>query len=301
MKLTITFLLLFPILCMAQNKSKISDAKEDKSQRNSNTISVNTNSPTSSDTNIVTLEISGILDSKDVIITGPIGWETNINEFRQGADRVMRVKGGTTMELPFIFETSNPDNIRAIQKWYAMKDTRQKPTPKNMVISVANSNGKIITNYKLFSYIPTQIRTKNEGRTSFTFESSKEPDLKLAVDIPDDFGSASLYSSTKNKLVEISGVTHSNFKPVVEIDYSEKIITLEMSIREGKGLTTFVKNSANGISDQRVMKISQLSRNGAQVVSSESFTEILPFKYELFFESDLSIKARTSFRYVDKK
>ncbi len=243
--------------------------------------------------NTVTIEIAGVLNTTNVLITNSVGFE--IDTFTVFGGSCLEPNTGLTAEFPLTFETANASDISDLQSWFSSPDNR------SLSIIIKDVSGTETFRYNMFDYYPSSTSAGTDGRTSFTLIHNMPPNNSSGIDIDENFGSSFSYNPGTDKLIEIEGVTHSNFTPAVQVDYTKRVITLEMTYNEGAGLVNWINGFVNGsdLSKRSMSIIETTDGTGSTETSRENFFEVVPFKYELIYGFGLNtkLKARMLLQY----
>jgi len=250
--------------------------------------------------NLVTLEISGINITDKVLMIGGVGHETEIIDvpvnFSASKGASFRPTAGVTQEFPVIFETTTEDDANTLTAWFESSN----PQPVSGSIVIKDLSGNETDRWNFYDYIPQMYEPGNDGRTRFTLRYNGLPDNILSSEYLNDFGSSKSFNAETDKFVEISGVSHSNFAPAVEVDYDSMTVTLIMDYVEGSGIYQWAKNTVSGLQDRRDMSIIETADGNIQSeISRRNYYECLPKIYEIFYgfgQSD-KLKARVVIAY----
>lgn len=244
--------------------------------------------------NTVSLEINSILPLTNVLITNSIGFEIDTFTLPGGG-------GGTcldpntafTGEFPITFETDNAADIALLQSWFA------SPNARSGSIIIKNIGGAETTRYNFYDYVPNSTGPGTDGRTSFTLFHNLAPNTTQGVEIMEYLGSSASYDPVTDKVVEITGISHTDFCPAVEVDYTKRVITLEMTYNEGAGLIDWINGFATGIIDKKSMSIIEtVNGPGTTETSRENFFEVVPFKYEVSYGFGLNTKQKAKIQLL---
>jgi len=113
-----------------------------------------------------------------------------------------------------------------------------------------------------------------------------------------DLGSEHSFNITTDKVVEIEGVSHPGFSPVVAVNETDRTITLTMDYNEGAGIYNWAKLTVGGLSYPRNMSIIETT-DGVTEVSRKNYFECITIKWELIygFGLDKKLKARVVIAY----
>jgi hypothetical protein len=233
--------------------------------------------------NTVEIEISSVLSGSDVLVTSSVGFE--IDTFTLfGGGTCLNPNVGFSDEFPLTFETDNASDITALNSWYA------SPSPVSMSMIFKDSGDSETSRINMFEYYPGTTSAGTGGRTSFTLRNGIPPRSNSLVEIDEYLGSSNSFNPATDELVEISGVTHSNFTPAVQVDYGKRVITLEMTYDEGAGLITWINDVSDGVPGQKKAVSIIETNDGVTEISRENFFEVLPFKYEIIYGFGLNTK-----------
>jgi hypothetical protein len=243
--------------------------------------------------NTVLLEITGILPAgENVLISNPVGFE--LDTFTLFGGTCLNPHVGYSDELPLSFETDKPSIIAAMDNWYA------SPNERSMSIIFKDLAGNENYRFNMFSYYPGTTSPGSGGRTSYTLHSGLygnnsvlqgyDQYVNQAVDIVEHLGSSLSFNPATDKIVEITGISHPNFTPAVNVDYASRVITLEMSFNEGEDFITWLNDVRNGeLGQSKAVSIIETT-DGVTEISRENFFETLPFKYEIICGFGLNTK-----------
>lgn len=233
--------------------------------------------------NTVLLYIPGIFQG-DVVITSSVGFE--IDKFSLPAGSCLDTYSGNNQEFPITFETDNVSDISNLQSWFSSPDNR------NMSIIIKDLSGSEVYRINLQEYKPESTGPGSDGRTSFTLICDSSPDTTLDIEVPDYLGSSFSYDPATDELVEISNLI-SNFTPVVQVDYVNQVITLEMTYNEGEELINWINGFGDASSTPNVSMSIIETTDGMTEISRENFFELIPFKYEMIYGFNLNTKVKT--------
>jgi hypothetical protein len=232
--------------------------------------------------NTVSIEIEGIINST-ALITNSVGFEADTMTLPGSC---LEPTIGFTAEFPITFETANTTDISALNIWFS------GPSPRSGSIIIRDIGGNETYRFNFFDYVPNSTTAGSDGRTSFTISHNQVPNNNVAFEIDEYLGSSFSYNPATDKRVEIEGITHAFFCPAVEVDYTKRVITLEMTYNEGLGLVNWINNMVRGINTtKRAMSIIETT-DGMTETSRENFFEVIPFKYEIIYGFGLNTKMK---------
>ena len=250
--------------------------------------------------NTATLEIEGISITGDVVIVNGIGHETErISEYVDEWNGIIRYREnpGFTMEYPLIFETTNETDMLAIKAWF----DESTPVSRNAAVVIKNLAGDETGRWNLLNYIPNGYESGTDGRTRFKMIHNGLPDNVNSCEYQNDFGQEHSYNPETDTLVEIQGVDLGwACTPAVEINLTDRTVTLTFDYNEGYKIYDWVKRIITGIIDRKAFSIIQTT-NGYPDTEIRRFNyyEAIPIIYEHIYGFGLNtkLKARVVIAY----
>ncbi len=242
--------------------------------------------------NLCTLELDGVQTTDKVVVVSSLGTETErISTYvgiHPGTGETMYSEStGLTAEFPLIFETTNSTDAQNVKTWFDYVPQYSK----NAAIVIRDASGAETARWTLTDYLPDHYEEGTDGRTRFTMVHEGLPDNVNDCQYSSDFGNEHSYNPDTDKLVEISGVTNSGFTPAVEIDYTNRTITLTMDYLEGAGIYQWVKNVITGLQDKKDMSVIETT-DGLTEISRRNFYGVMPIKYEHIYGFGLNTKLK---------
>jgi hypothetical protein len=231
--------------------------------------------------NIGEIRIDGITFNDKVLITSPVGFELDTSTVVEPG--CLKPVVGLLTTLPFTFETDIMSDITDINNWYG------SPSSKNLEIRIRTLLNTLATDQfiELFGYSPGTNSPGSDGRTSYTLT----PTGSGSIDLTDqELGSMFSFNPATDKVVEISNVSHVNFAPAVQVDYTKRVITLEMTYNEGDGLIDWITAVAAGTMGLEESVSIIETTDGVTEISRENFFNVLPFKYETIYGFGLNTR-----------
>jgi len=238
--------------------------------------------------NLVTLDIGGILTTEKIVMLSGMGQEI---------ERIYGFLGdnpfdqpGLSMEYPIIFETTSQQDADEIINWYE-SHPGEKPAGSIVIKDIA---GIETSRWNFFEYIMTVHEPGVDGRTRFTLVHTLIPDNVLHCVWEGVNGSEWSYNPATDKLVEISGESHSNFNPQVELDEVNRTITLTYDYNEGFGLYNWVKETIQGTGNKRSGSIIETTNGDTSTeIMRNNYFGIFPIKFEQFYGFGMNTKLKT--------
>jgi len=237
--------------------------------------------------NLVTLEISGIIDTEVVMISG-MGLEI---------ERIPGFSGGNpsdqpgfSMEYPIIFETTSQPDADAIINWF----TSFPGATKSGSVIIKDLAGVETSRWNFFEYTMATNKPGVDGRTRFTLVHTLIPNNVLGWVWDGVNGSELSFNPATDKLVEIAGEGPPFFYPQVELDEVNRTITLTYDYNEGGDLYNWVKETIQGIGAKRSSSIIETTNGDPTTeISRINYFECFPIKFEQFYGFGLNTKLKT--------
>ncbi len=253
--------------------------------------------------NAARIEIEGLVTTKNVIvITGPGIDIERIPIWGNGAIRYD--ESGFCMEHPFTFETDGPDAItlKAFFDGYAAS-----PSPKNMLLYMHDLAGNEKMRFEFSRYAPQSYTAASDGRTRFTFISTKIPSSAVRITAIGNysFQPVQLPSITPDvdKGIEIEGVIGDFAAPVL-VDTVNMTLTIDFAFGEAgvtlwnwtKTIATQGTSSAIGRRAMSVIDIVPVAANGSYTyyyneTGRMNYFEVFPIRWEYVSGFGLDSKA----------
>lgn len=248
--------------------------------------------------NMVLLEIGNINIVNPVkVIKGP-GYDIErIPSFLRDG-RHSDVPGFATPH-PFIFEAGGTDAelIKNYFDQYLQNPLDFYGTDMSMIIQDLDQSE--VFRWNFLDFVPDTYRASTNGHTKFKWVKRYLPDedrrfsgfvIQPGGGQNNDPNMQELSNNLEtDKLVEISGV--SVLYTQVEVNESNRTMTLTYRYNEGKGILPWVKELIEGIADKRSVSIIE-EDNGTEI-SRKNYYECFPIKYEQFEGFSLYAKLQT--------
>lgn len=248
--------------------------------------------------NYVNIESAGIVFNEKVIMISSLGFETERISIPFGVDgngnQRYREEAGLSMEFPIVFETGDVTNIANLKNWF---DGNKYPQAFSIIIK--NLAGNETGRWNCFEYVPDKYEPGTDGRTRFTIKHNLLPNNICHIERDGaDFGNEHSYNAATDKVVEIEGVSHPGFSPVVAVNETDRTITLTMDFNEGAGIYDWAKNTVRGLSSPKVMAVIETT-DGITETSRKNYFECITIKWELIygFGQNNKLKARVVIAY----
>jgi Collagen triple helix repeat (20 copies) len=220
--------------------------------------------------NSVFVEVAGVMTGQVVIANGPGLEIERISGFRP--DGLPQDAPGPSVELPFLFEYTGPfdDALRNLQQTRAVAAVE---------VSVKNLAGEVVVRWHVGGCQLATIEPGQNGRNRYTFVHPGPPDNHVAFDRePEDFPLQDSRNLATDKKVEIEDL-QSSF-PTVELDATNRTLTLTYDYIEGGGIWRWVLDTAQGAGRSRSLSIIELS--GDTETGRTNFFGCFPIRYEQF-------------------
>jgi len=240
--------------------------------------------------NTVLMEIAGLPICEAVVVSGPAIEIERIPGFT--LDRPDDNPGRTTVS-PFVFEYSG-ENEAELGRYHDDFMAGGRP-PRVMTMIVRDLSGEEAFRWNFFEFGISKIAPGLQGRSRYTFTPPSVADLSLRRE--GDFLAQPSKNPQTDTRMEIEGVQTGQY-PVVDLDTSDRTITLTFDYAEGGDIWPWVVETTRGHGSKRSMSIIEEDpavpvdrRTGyGQEIARKNYFGVFPIKYEQF----------TGFNLVDK-
>ncbi|HMP71628.1 MAG TPA: hypothetical protein PKE55_00020 [Kiritimatiellia bacterium] len=246
--------------------------------------------------NSALIEISGVGVFTGLVVHGPGYTIERIPGF--GPMGRPNDQSGLNVELPLVFDAIGPITNQ-LNAWYQAW-TNGTDVPRDMSIVVRNPFQET---YRINSYLmfPAAISNGVSGRTRYTLLHDNPPDMNAAVDrIPFSWPSDTSFNpGSDGPRVEISGVSIGPY-PVVEIDSTDRIVTLTFDYVEGGDILPWVHSIASqGTPNAGKRDMSVIYEDNFVELYRTNYYGVFPIHYQIFtgFGQDIKGKERVVLSY----
>ncbi len=239
--------------------------------------------------NQVTLEIEGISTTEKVVMISSLGHETErIEGFAFGH---IAYDPGPSMEYPLIFETTSQQDADNISVWF----DNEPWMSRSCRVIIKDLSGTETANWILLYYMITSRDEGVDGRTRFTLVPSSLPDNVLECMYDGVNGSEWAFNPETDTLVEIEGVSHQYFCPIVNIDEEDHTITLTYDYNEGGTIYNWAKDFSTGtdVAKRVISVINATDGDPTKEIGRYNHFECFPIKFEHFYGFGLNTKLKS--------
>ena len=242
--------------------------------------------------NTVLLEIDGVFQG-NVVITGGPGFQIErIPGFLP--DGRHSDSPGLNVEFPLIFEYAG-DDAPALQQFHDSDPAVEGNRAASVVVKALS--GMEVFRWNIFELRLTHIEPASEGRKRYTLEVQAPPDNIVWVQSgTGDFPVQSSNNLATDTRIEVEGIQLGPY-PVVEVDTTNRTVTLTFDYIEGGESWGWAYTTAQGLDHNRNMSIIQ-ETNGMET-SRTNYYEVFPilFQHVTGFGQPEKVKLRLVIAY----